>query len=56
MDYGGLSTSLKNYKLKLKEDFKILINHFNLLFVVFYFLKIYFKFSDFKFKNFLKFK
>ena len=56
MDYGGLSTSLKNYKLKLKEDFKILINHFNLLFVVFYFLKIYFKFSDFKFKNLFNIK
>ena len=56
MEYGGLSTSLKNLKIKLKEDFVILINHFNLLFIVFYFLKIYFKFSDFKFKNFLKFK
>ena len=37
MEYGGLSTSLKNLKIKLKEDFVILINHFNLLFIVFYF-------------------
>ena len=51
MEYGGLSTNLKSAKLKLKEDFSILIKHYKFYFIIYYLLKIYFKFNDFKLKN-----
>ena len=54
MEFGGLSTSYKNLKLKLKEDFKILIYYYRLNFIFFYFLKVYFKLIDFKFINLIK--
>ena len=54
MEFGGLSTSYKNLKLKLKEDFKILIYYYKLNFIFFYFFKIYFKLIDFKLINLVK--
>lgn len=54
MEYGGLSTNFSNFKLKLKEDLSILINHYKYYFIIFYFFKIYFKVTDFKFKNLIK--
>lgn len=56
MEYGGLSTNFKNFSYKLNEDFRILIHHYRYFFIIFYFLKIYFKFSDFKLKNLINFK
>jgi len=54
MEYGGLSTNLKSLKLKLKEDFTILIKHYRFRFIIYYFLKIYFKIIDFKLFNFIR--
>ena len=54
MEYGGLSTNIKTLKLKLKEDFNILINHYKIFFIFFYFFKIYFKINDFKLKSLIK--
>ncbi len=54
MEYGGLSTNIKNLGLKLKEDLSILMYHYKFLFIFFYFLKIYFKLGDYKLKNFIK--
>lgn len=51
MELGGLSTSLKNFKTKFIEDFKILFFHYKLKFIFFYMLKIYFKIGDFKLKK-----
>tara|TARA_B100000963_G_scaffold341471_1_gene341199 strand:+ start:1283 stop:2038 length:756 start_codon:yes stop_codon:yes gene_type:complete len=56
MEFGGLSTSYTTLKLKLKEDFKILIYYYKVNFIFFYFLKIYFKLIDFKFTNLIKAK
>ena len=38
MEYGGLSTNIKNLGLKLKEDLSILMYHYKFLFI-FYLLK-----------------
>lgn len=54
MEYGGLSTNIKNLGLKLKEDLSILMRHYKFLFIFFYFLKIYFKIGDYKLKNLIK--
>ena len=54
MEYGGLSTNIKTLKLKLREDLNILINHYRIYFIFFYFLKIFFKINDFKLKNLIK--
>lgn len=54
MEYGGLSTNLSNLKLKLLEDFSILFNYHKFFFIIFYLLKIYFKFNDFRLKNLIK--
>ena len=54
MEFGGLSTNLKNFKLKIKEDFSILINHFKFSFIIYYIFKIYFKINDLRIKNYFK--
>ena len=53
MEYGGLSTN-KKPRFKLKEDLSILKRHYKFLFIIFYFLKIYFKKIDYKLKNLIK--
>tara|TARA_B100000242_G_C43019766_1_gene474500 strand:- start:812 stop:1561 length:750 start_codon:yes stop_codon:yes gene_type:complete len=54
MEYGGLSTSMRSLRLKLKEDFSILIKYYKLSFLIFYVLKIYFKLTDFHLRNIVK--
>jgi len=54
MEYGGLSTNLKSFKLKIREDFSILIYHFKSAFIFYYIFKIYFKINDFNLRNYLK--
>ncbi len=56
MEYGGLSTNIKYFRKKIYEDFKILIKHYGIKFLFYYFLKIYFKFNDFHFINIIKLK
>lgn len=51
MKYGGLSTSMKNVKLKIIEDFSILYKHFGYKFILIYIYKILLKISGFIFKN-----
>ena len=46
MKSGGKSYSLNNFFFKMKEDFKILFNYFNLLFLTYYIYKIFIKISS----------
>ena len=43
MDTGGLSSSLKNFKIKIVQDLKIYFHNFGVLFFLIYFNKIIYK-------------
>ena len=43
MEVGGLSNSLKNLQIKIQQDLKIYLDHFNIFFLLVYFYKIIFK-------------
>ncbi|MDC1497067.1 glycosyltransferase [Pelagibacteraceae bacterium] len=46
-EYGGISTSTKFIIKKLKEDIKIIINHFNIFYIYLLFYKLFSKINSF---------